>query len=1381
MSGALPLAVSERWQPLRAGLVDVFYYDQEEFWFRDGRLLLRGNNGTGKSKVLALMLPFLLDGELAPHRVEPDADPKKRMEWNLLLGGEHPNAERLGYTWLELGRLQDDGTPAYCTLGCGLKAVSGRGIASHWFFVTAQRVGAQLALADGAGIALTRERLEDAIATEGAVHRTATAYRRAVDETLFGLGERRYGALVDLLIRIRAPQLSKRPNERALSDALTEALAPLDQALIADVAEAFRSLEEDRDALAAMIEARDAATTYLRTYRRYAQIACRRRAARPRQAQTVYDRVSRARAEAQAAHERAAAELEGAQRTLAGLRAAETLLRARERALRESPEARSARELEGAQREARMASEHAAEAGEQHRLSTTHVEQLRMQETDIAARHDEASAALRAVRATSGGGAATALVLAEYDERVDGAIGARTIGELRESAAKLLDRQAQAVAHVRRLLDELEASQRRAAHARERVDELAAEQDAIATRREHVASQLGAAGSCYVRDARAHLAAAATLALADPAAVVAALELWVETLDGPNPLRAAVDAAGRATATTLAHSQARAQARRTEAQTLAADLATEIERLKAGEHDAPPVPHTRSADARDQRAGAPFWQLVDFHDGLAPEQRSGVEAALEAAGILDAWVTSDGQLLAVDSDDVVIDPSGGSGPSGEHLGGALFPAIDRDDPRAGTVSEAAVQGLLEAIGLGVDSGRTWVAASGRFRNGVLHGRWRKPAAAFIGHGAREAASRARLAELRARLGEHHEELEAVAREQQRIRDAQAALDDELAETPGDESLRDHHAALIALGGEQQRCGERVASARERLKAATAAAGAAEQVAIDGADELRLPVDGDELRAVSQGLAALRTALAELWPSIAEHERAAAAMQRAGEDRQRAEAEAAAHAERAAVRRHEAAQLTERHRVLADTVGAAVAELQARLVGVDEELRSNEREVRHADQRREDAGREEGREAGRLEQLAAELQAADEQRREDVAALRRFAATGLVAVALPDMQPPRADDEWTVTSALRVARQIEQELSAVDDDEPAWTRAQRRATDELGVLADALRRHGNNASQRLQEEGIVVEVVFRGRSTTVPALAAALAVEVEDRERLLSEHEREILENHLVNEVASSLQELISAAEAQVLVMNDELADRPTSTGMRLRMLWQAAPDGPQGLATARERLLRQHADAWSEDERAAVGSFLQAQIQAVRARDDGGTWLEHLTQALDYRAWHRFTIQRHQAGQWRSATGPASGGERVLAASVPLFAAASSHYASAGNPHAPRLVMLDEAFAGVDDDSRAKCLGLLTAFDLDVVMTSEREWGCYPEVPGLAIAQLSRVDGVAAVLVTHWEWDGAARLSVERPRAAAPPRPQIAAAGALGGQEDLWVAPTTSD
>ena len=93
MRGTLPEPGRQRWQPLRAGLVDLFYYDAEEFWFRDGRLLLRGNNGTGKSKVLALTLPFLLDGDLSAHRVEPDADPKReaqrlvKLETSIRIGG----------------------------------------------------------------------------------------------------------------------------------------------------------------------------------------------------------------------------------------------------------------------------------------------------------------------------------------------------------------------------------------------------------------------------------------------------------------------------------------------------------------------------------------------------------------------------------------------------------------------------------------------------------------------------------------------------------------------------------------------------------------------------------------------------------------------------------------------------------------------------------------------------------------------------------------------------------------------------------------------------------------------------------------------------------------------------------------------------------------------------------------------------------------------------------------------------------------------------------------------------------------------------------------------------------------------------------------------
>jgi hypothetical protein len=305
------------------------------------------------------------------------------------------------------------------------------------------------------------------------------------------------------------------------------------------------------------------------------------------------------------------------------------------------------------------------------------------------------------------------------------------------------------------------------------------------------------------------------------------------------------------------------------------------------------------------------------------------------------------------------------------------------------------------------------------------------------------------------------------------------------------------------------------------------------------------------------------------------------------------------------------------------------------------------------------------------------------------------------------------------------------------------------TEEHKLLADAMAAHGHSAGLTLSEGIIVIDVVFQGRSHDLPGLAEALAAEVEQRTTLLSAREREILENHLLNEVAGTLHELISAAEAEVRQMNDELESRPTSTGMKLRLTWQQARNAPEGLDRVRLKL-RQTIDAWSAADRALVGAFLQQRIAAEHADNPAAGWTEALTSALDYRGWHEFAIQRYQDGQWRPATGPASGGERALVVSVPLFAAASSHYKSAGNPHAPRLIALDEAFAGVDDDSRAKCLGLLATFDMDVVMTSEREWGCYPQVPGLGICQLARHDGVDAVLVTPWRWDGRERRRAER-------------------------------
>lgn len=103
--------------------------------------------------------------------------------------------------------------------------------------------------------------------------------------------------------------------------------------------------------------------------------------------------------------------------------------------------------------------------------------------------------------------------------------------------------------------------------------------------------------------------------------------------------------------------------------------------------------------------------------------------------------------------------------------------------------------------------------------------------------------------------------------------------------------------------------------------------------------------------------------------------------------------------------------------------------------------------------------------------------------------------------------------------------------------------------------------------------------------------------------------------------------------------------------------------------------------------------------------------------------------------------GTGSGGEKALTLTLPQFAAAAAHYRSAA-PHAPKLILLDEVFIGIDVPTRARLMGLLDSFDLDFVMTSEREWGCYPTLPALAICQLASRPDSPAVHVTRWVWNG---------------------------------------
>lgn len=55
----------------KIGLLNFWLYDEEEFDFYDGKLILRGTNGSGKSVTMQSFIPLILDGNKNPDRLDP--------------------------------------------------------------------------------------------------------------------------------------------------------------------------------------------------------------------------------------------------------------------------------------------------------------------------------------------------------------------------------------------------------------------------------------------------------------------------------------------------------------------------------------------------------------------------------------------------------------------------------------------------------------------------------------------------------------------------------------------------------------------------------------------------------------------------------------------------------------------------------------------------------------------------------------------------------------------------------------------------------------------------------------------------------------------------------------------------------------------------------------------------------------------------------------------------------------------------------------------------------------------------------------------------------------------------------------------------------------
>lgn len=1352
-TGGLPEPGRDRWQPLRVGVVNLWEYDDAEFWYADGRLVLRGGNGAGKTKLLELTTLMLLRGEILPSVLDPFGSQHRTMKFNLLPTGEEddprPMADSgLGYAWAEYGRLDGDDRPHYLVCGMGASARRGSGTekVKRWMFVTARRPGADLVLAPAAGPLQEKElRKERGVR----VYDSGETYRAVLGAELFGLDKAGYDNLTELLKQLRRPKLGERLNPRELESTLRDALPRLAAEEVEQLVEGWDRLEELRESVERLEgAATEVARFNRRAWKPWARLVVRRRSDELAAAVTRFDRTTRERRKAENQLETVQREVgttggehDRTKKNLAGKRT--ELLQfvessAYQDAVTATAKAESlAREAGQKQRAADKAQGTAAEKAR--RLGEREAELA-----EARAKHDKAEettgkrGGLVSAVAGRAGLDITELVTARDLNGVFAAHGART----------------ERLGHLTGLHNTWQAAERRAEESarilevREKaVRTITADTEEATRRVQSMSDALAEALTGWA--ARLRVAPCTDRQLGSWHAVIPAVASS-RTPRLSDALRLHLDE----TATRLRDDRATLKADGDRLEQVRDDVERRLELIRGDVEQPPDSPVLWARRERPAVGGAPFWACVRPRDGagLDGEPLARLEAALAASGILDAWLTPDGTL--VNASETVVT----AGPPMEHnLLAALEPTPAQDVPHDRI---AAVLGGIGWYPARPDEpADPWLTADGHWRVGALTG-FAEPVqpASYLGATARRQARERAIRRLETELAGHQREIEKIAGA---IGEIDAALSRLAKEAWPPEPERDLIESVFNAEALQKQLDQAEndhtlaedshrarTTERDQARADAATYAADHGFPLDGLETVRKALDDlrGEIVRFEADLRLLRERQEQVEKAEAEHRRAEEEAEQA-----RAEAEeASAAAYKAAIAAETAREiLTTGHREQLrrrDDLESAVNALEADVDRLDEELGSlklRELEARNVLERHEE--QRATAERGRDQAVAAWWQAVD---------------LGLAESLGVDVPENRGVDA-TVASARAVRRDIDPGTADAAAEERAW----RRCFEQLQLLRQQLLTK-RDAKVWEDDDGDLPRVVVLADPAEgwVPPDEAerTLGRQVTDLQNRFNAEQQRVLTKLLGSAFIEHLKDRLDYTESVFTRINACLAKHTTRQGHALQLVWRADPEDPEAGRVV--EALRQGYEHLAPALQDMVRDFLRRKIEAARdeAAEKGlAEWKDHLALALDYRRWIRIKVEfkAGPGGRWRpfdaARHGAKSGGEKVVLLSQPLFAAAVVAYDAAGHA-APRQIWLDEAMTGVDDEVKARFMGLIVELDLDVMLTAHDEWCRYATVPAVAVYDLARHRHLPGVDALPHLWCGGEWALLEETRSARP-------------------------
>lgn len=1359
--------MNSKWQINRVGLVDFWYYDEEEFEFLDGRMLLRGANGSGKSVTMQSFIPLLLDGNMRPERLDPFGSRARKME-NYLLEEGDDREERTAYLYLEVKRLESD---EYLSIGIGMRARRNKKLESWYFCITdGRRIGKDIFLYKDVQNKITCSKLElrNRIGEGGRVMETQSEYAQCVNRLLFGFEtQEEYKELLDLLIQLRTPKLSKDFKPTVINDILSSSLQTLSEDDLRPMSEAIENMDSLKTNLDTLQESVRAAKQIEKVYDQYNQIVLYDKALLFCDAEKSYKDCEKKAKEIDRQILDCEKERIQEETNYQELKREEAVLKEEKESLDKS-DAAKLKEQEvkvtaelSERREEQKAKEQQEQEKKERQIET---EQKIKEQTE---KNDAVWSSIEDLLEEMG----AELEGIPFDEftflKEELSRESEEIYSF-QSHNQLLSDYMQKVAAGKSALQEEKACQEKYDRYLQELDEYHEERNQAEKAVNQYDNLLHEVKSELTENVYRWEKSNQELHLNTE--TMQSIARKIEEYEMGNDYSEIKDLAKKEMNEReglFLKEKIHLEELLKDAKTRKTDAEKELEAWMNQKDPEPEQPERVKANREILREkGIPylqFYKTVDFSKNLTEMQMNNLEEALLETGLLDALIIPAEyreKVFSLDPgvcdkyifDDIV------------HVKQNMTELLEIDNAENDILLYQNISHILSSIGFGEKTagefGTTVIDTNGNYRMGILEGSiTRQYKAKFIGVRAREMYRNEKIEEYKALCEEIAEEVSGLERQLEENRQQAEDLQKEWNGFPQDTDLKTAAKELHTKKYELELKEKKFSEQKERVEN--------ERKLLD---EIRLKVREvcakcymtARLDVFSEALDSLqnyKTILTELQILYGNYQNGIQTLNHQKDYMEGIEADL-------------------------DNIRYDLTKIARRVKDIEAELTSIQKQLELTDY---DEIKE------RLDYCIMRLAVLPQEREDSVKRIEGFRKEG------ESLTEKRERNEVLRVELAEKKRRMEQVFEAeyklgyvernfviTEDMEDqaekvcrmlAGSFGNKKQSDLFGNLQEVFHQNrgylleyqislqtlfeemdGGNGIFDVSVKRLDFTAKYRGTAVKFKELIAKMSEDAEEQARLLSDKDRELFEDILANTISKKIRGKIQSSKRWVEKMNALMESMQTSSGLTLSLRWKNRRAEKEEQLDTRilVELLQKDVEIMREEEVEKLSRHFRSKIEEARkiSGDVGSVQSFHATmrEVLDYRKWFEFQLECQKTGEKKKELTDRvfftfSGGEKAMAMYVPLFSAVVAKYAGA-RQDAPKMISLDEAFAGVDEMNIRDMFRLMVEFEFNFMINSQILWGDYDTVPGLAIYQLIRPENAKFVSVIRYIWNGKMRQIV---------------------------------